>query len=279
MWDEDVEFLRVDLCGVQCPLSCLAHLECRPAENAGALHPQVGALFAVAFDELEPVDVLADRVVLRTVAAPDDRADALGFGGSEDNGTGAVTEDEAVAAIGHVERDRQLLGSDDENVGGTASADHVGADTHRVAESGASDGDVESGHAVGAERGGDCGAGTGGEQQVGVGGDDDGVDVRTAQQRIGNGLASGIDGHRGDVLVRPAEPPGLDSGAGVDPFIAGVDRLADLCVGDHAIRPIGADAENPDVVDPRFVSDDWHAFLFSLRLLRCIGRPAKLVTG
>ena len=89
MWDEHVEIGDVDLWRRRGRYSGLAHLERGPAEHAGALHAQVRPfLVVVAVEVGDPVDVLADRVELRTVAAPDDRTELLVRGGPDDRSAG-----------------------------------------------------------------------------------------------------------------------------------------------------------------------------------------------
>ena len=219
MRHEHVEVLGTELRGLEGAVGDLAHLEGGPAEHRRALHAQVGTLGAVAVEEGDPVEVLADRVELGAVRAPDHRAELLLFGGSDDDRAGPVAEDETVGAVGHVHGHRELLGADDQHVGGAAAADHVGGERHAVTETGATDGDVEGGHAVAAEFGRDLGGSGRGQQQVGVRGEDDGVDVRALQQRIGDRLAAGVDRHLHDALVATREPARLDSRTGVDPLV------------------------------------------------------------
>ena len=258
MGDEDVEVFGADLGGVERALCHLAHFESGPTEYRGALQSHVGPLHPVAVEEGHPVDVLADRVVLAAVAAPDDRSELLVLGGADDDGAGAIAEDEAVGAVGHVEGHRQLLGTDDEDMRCASAAHHVGGECHAVTESGAADGDVECGNTVRAEFGGDLRRACRRHEQMGVGREDDGVDVGAGEQSIGDRRAPGLDAHLHDVLVAAREASGLDAGPRVDPLVGGIDVLADLVVGDDALGTVRTDAEHADVVDARCIRDLCH---------------------
>ena len=91
----------------------------------------------------------------------------------------------------------------------------------------------------------------GGVRHLGVqaaGGDDDGVDVRWLQPRLGQGLRTGPGAHRDDGVVLAGEPPLGDPDPAADPLVVGVHDLRQLVVGDD---PVGPEmAESGDLGEP-----------------------------
>src|SRR5215203_576578 len=97
---EAVELVDADAGPVEGLERDLGHRERRPSEDLVAPHGQVRHLWLVGGDDVAPVLPLPDQVVLLTVGAPDHRADGGYVGRPDDDGTGAVGEDEGRAAVG-----------------------------------------------------------------------------------------------------------------------------------------------------------------------------------
>ena len=170
-----------------------------------------------------------------------------GVGGADHDGAGAVAEQEGDGAFGVVDDVGELLGADHQHVLGRAGADQGVTLGNAVAVAGAGGGDVEGrgrrrAEAVGQARG-------RGRRRVGVrhGGDDDGAELGGFDAGLRQRLAGGAFGHVDHADVGRGAVPGHDAGALPDPFVRGIDPLADVLVGDDDIGPVGADAQDAGV--------------------------------
>ena len=95
---EQIQVLYRDPGAVQRLQSNLRHLVGRPAEHRGAVHGDVRQRRVLDGEGLDPVRAQLDGAVLLAVEIPDDRADPRDVGGTDDDGAGAVSEDERGAA-------------------------------------------------------------------------------------------------------------------------------------------------------------------------------------
>ena len=197
--------------------------------------------------DVDPAVALADDVPLGAVRAPDGRPDAGGVGRADDGRPGAVGEDERRPAVGLVGEVGEALDADDEDVLGTAAADHVVRERDGVAVAGAGGGDVECRGVGGAEPVGEHGGGGGRLVGEAHRRDDDGAHLLGVEAGHREGVPGGILGHLDDGLAL-AGPAALDdAGALADPLVGGVDRVDDLGVGDDPAGPVSADAPDPGV--------------------------------
>ena len=181
--------------------------------------------------------------------------------GSDDDGAGAVGEDERGAAVGAVGDVGEPLDADHQDVAGAAAADHVGGQRDAVAEAGAGGGDVErGGRSVPSSWA--IAVATAGVWNMWVtvatidAVDLPGVDAGPLERRTRGG-----DRHHLHGLLRRREAALLDAGALLDPLVAGVDRVDDLGVRDHRDGPVGADAEDRGVPGALGLADRGHQWL------------------
>src|SRR6516165_1298088 len=189
-----------------------------------------------------------DLVRLVPGAAPDDRPDPgrLIIGARTDHGRpGAVGEDDARRPVGPVDPRGHLLRADHQHVPRAARPHRVGRRGERVAEPGARRVEVVGSRRDEPEPVGD-GGGHVGQRHLGAAcRDDHQVDGRGGQPARRERLGAGRLGHVRDGLVVRGDPPALDPDARPDPLVTGVDDLRQVVVGDHLVRLIPAERENP----------------------------------
>ena len=100
---------------------------------------------------------------------------------------------------------------------------------------------------MGAEPGGDLSGAARDGLRHGAGGQDDQTDPSRIDARVGDGLVSGLGGHRHHRLVRPGDAAASDTGALLDPLVVGVECRRQLVVGHDAHRTSLAEAEDSAV--------------------------------
>jgi hypothetical protein len=168
-------------------------------------------------------------------------------------GAGAVAEDESGAAVGRADQSRESFGTDDQDVLGGATANHVAGESERVAEPGARGRDVKGGGALGADQVGDPRSQRGDLLGVGAGRQDHRVDLGRLDPGYGQRLLCCGKRHRLEGLVRADPATFLDAGPLLDPLVAGVDRVDYLGVGDDPLGAMDAESEHRCVRGA-----DWH---------------------
>ena len=172
----------------------------------------------------------------------------------------AVAEQDARAPIRPVEEATQHLHPDHQHLAVHAAADEGIAGGQRVQEAGAGGLQVEA-------------SGAGRAQLVGhqhrrgrqrivrrAGPDDHQVDLRGVDAGHRQRVPGGVDGEGGGRLVIGGDATLADAGAGLDPFVRGVDHGRQLGVGHDAQRRI-----HPPAGDDRIRR---HAFLLRNRFIR-----------
>ena len=179
-----------------------------------------------------------------------DEAEFAFFAGLEEDGPGAVAEDDAGGAVGVVDDGAHDVGTDDHYFFVGTGFDEFGSDLEGVGEAGAGGGEVETPDVGGTELVLDE-AGGGGERHVGGdGGDDDdfefgGVDAAAGEADFGcfNGQIAGGYAFVDDVAL-------ANAGALGNPLVVGGDHFFEVCVGEQAgwnegsyRRNLGADGD------------------------------------
>ena len=155
-----------------------------------------------------------------------EQADVLLSGGLEEDGAGAVAEEDAGGAVGPIHDAGEFLGTDDEGATIGAGAHHVLGDLERVDEAGAGRGDVEAGDVAAQAELGLQEAGRGREGDVRRHrGDDEQVDVGRRQAGALQGLGGGLGAEVRRILARAGDPALADAGAGLDPFVRRIHHL------------------------------------------------------
>ena len=192
--------------------------------------------------------------------------------GPDDGRAGAVGEDERGAAVADVGQVREPLDADHQDVAGAAAPHHVRGQRDAVAEAGAGGRDVERRGLVGAELVGDRGRDRRRLEHVATRWPR--RPRRSGGRRCRRARAPGAsDATLISWTVSSGRAPAalLDAGALLDPLVAGVDRLDDLGVRDHAGRAVGAEAEDGGVRRPLRALDPG---MVLMRLLRGAGAAA-----
>ena len=87
-------------------------------------------------------------------------------------------------------------------------------------------------------------AGAGGIIVRGGSGENNKVNVCHGDSRRLQGLFGCRYRQIGRSLARLGEPPGLDAGAGPDPFVGSVHQAGQLSIGDHPFRNVGTQPGN-----------------------------------
>ncbi|EGJ77648.1 putative 3-oxoacyl-ACP synthase II [Streptomyces sp. Tu6071] len=245
--DEDVQVLRGDPGGVQRLLGDLRHLEDGPAEDRLTLLGDGREPRDLAGTVVRPRHGLLDDLGLVALGAPDGRAYRDLLRGPHDDRARTVAEEEGRRAVLQVGEVREPLHAEDEHVLRAALDDHALGQREPVAETGAARRDVEGGGLAAAELVGDLRGDGRGLLEVRDGRDDDRADLLGRDTGVGEGLAARLHRHRGHRLVGARPVPALDARARTNPLVRGVDRLQDDVIGDDAVGPVAADAQDARV--------------------------------
>src|SRR5271156_431630 len=181
-----------------------------------------------------------------TVHVVNEIEDAFGVRGCgfDEYGAGTVAEEDAGGAVGVIEDGSHHVTADDQNFFVGSTGDELRADGEGVEKAGAGGGEIEAPgifrtDAILDEAGG------GGEQHVGSdGGDDDEADFIGVDATGGENFAGcfGAEMGRGDAGV--SVMPLANSGAGANPFVAGIHSFFEVEIGDHARRNVSSHSGN-----------------------------------
>ena len=156
--------------------------------------------------------------------------------GHEDRGTRAVAEDDRDGAIAPVDEAREHLDADHGDLLGAAAADHGVRHVHPVEEAAACGGQVEDRRLACTHGLADAGGGGRADHLAADARDDDHVEFLGLHARALERLQQGIAPQREDGLGIVGLVARADAGALRDPFVARVDDLLEVLVGDHARR-------------------------------------------
>ena len=181
-----------------------------------------------------------------TIHVMDEIEDAFGIGGRglEEDRARAITEEDAGGAIGVIENGGHHVTADDQNFFVRAAGNELRADGEGVQEAGTGGGKIESPGIFRAEMILDE-AGGGGEKHVrSYGGDDDHADVVRANAAGGEKFAGCFCAEMGGRHTWICVMPLANSGAGANPFVAGVHSLFQIEIGDHARRNVSSHSGN-----------------------------------
>lgn len=187
-----------------------------------------------------------DQVLVGAVAAEVEVADRAGLVGpsrAQDDGAGAVAEDDRVGAVQRVDDGGVGVRPDQQHPAGDPGGDQTGGGREAVHEPGAHRPDIEGRRPREAEAGGHHGCGGGAGTVRGGRGDD---------HRVGGGATgraqgepTGFDGEVGGGLARLGDVSAANPGAGAYPGVVGVQACGEFVVGDHTGRhPSGQSAQD-----------------------------------
>src|SRR5271170_3286349 len=145
-------------------------------------------------------------------------------------------------AVGVIEDGSHHVTADDQNFFVGSTGDELRADGEGVEKAGAGGGEIEAPgvfrtDAILNEAGG------GGEQHVGSdGGDDDEADFIGVDATGGENFAGCFGAEMGGGYAGVSVMPLANSGAGANPFVAGVHSFFEIEIGDHARRNVSGDS-------------------------------------